>query len=386
MLGHLRHRRHFRRRQQGMNDPDNVDGSRGGRTLSQKKSLANKRHFQVPVGHAARLDPDFAASVVLVCITAFYTPDRKRQNSLAHTVSVVQSWAFNMTQTVIFTQDAPALRQGLIKNSAPMKHVGVVEPAGIRTGSLGSPDYALAWAHRDVMEQNASAYNFFVYLEDDIELTWPKLVGWWHDEQLLQLFNKRHPEQPPMHRGFFEYEHRGKGVSEDGELPLMVTVDPGACKVNFTAHKCRIAVRSIEGEKDNRRRFIGLPNPRSGSWVMDQARLQRFIKSAHWRPQADGQLAGVPWDARATAAAADAWMGFTQQTRGAWRFPTYPVGLGTHCVNAMVVPYHTPRKKGHLLDAIAGLHHMITAKQSKVNKSKGHCMVRNVPANQAALV
>mmetsp|Transcript_38311 Transcript_38311/g.84183 ORF Transcript_38311/g.84183 Transcript_38311/m.84183 type:complete len:235 (-) Transcript_38311:35-739(-) len=234
------------------------------------------------------------------------------------------------------------------------------------------------------MQRDAMAYDLFVYLEDDIELTWPKLVAWWHDEQQLQLYNARHPYQPPMHRGFFRYEYRGSRpvFGTESELPLMVAVDAGVCHLDFAAHPCRLAVRSIEGEKDNKRRYIGLPNPYSASWVMDRDRLLRFIASSHWRPLPSGRLPGVPRPHRETAAAGDAFLGFTNATRMA----NAPTTLSSGCFNAMVIPYHSPRKKkGNIIDAIAGLHHVSQSKR-RFNNSVESCLARNIPAHQSALV
>lgn len=173
-----------------------------------------------------------------------------------------------------------------------------------------------------------------MYLEDDIVVTWPSLLAWAADHELLA----------PLHfqRGMVRYEY----APWAGKNGTRVAYDQLARKQ--LDPRRTVAVQTPSGP----RHFINLLNPYTGMWIADMPLLQRFMNSTVWN-----QIEGV-WGTRETAAC------------GIHFLDKHPDPF----FNSAVVPYNPVTKR---VEAQAGILHIANncAREHKEQPSNTFCAV-----------
>lgn len=316
---------------------------------------------------------------VLACITAPAIHDEVRNPMLATAVRAVLSWDLARVRASLQTENAELMKAILAEQGLPIGNNGthevhVAQAQDQRLTQMRRSAHFLGFAHRDVMLQavRTAQFDLFVYLEDDIELTWPQLLAWDRDDRALRAAGSA------ARRGFYRYEvtleaaSGGGGTSHESHslagangagggvvaAGSHVLPDFKACDFNFSRWKCRM---ELPGSK---RKFVGLANPYSATWVATRQQLLDLVASPHWTPNdpeaapeltgrqhasAMGALHGCPWPARECAAAADGFL--RRDALHGEREST------SDCFSAFMVPYDD-HAEGPLLDEAAGVHHL----------------------------
>lgn len=108
----------------------------------------------------------------------------------------------------------------------------------------------------------AGRYTTVMYLEEDIIMSWPSLVAWAADQELLAPLD--------FQRGF----QRTETAPWDGSCMLQDMKGPWRLDPNRT-----VVVNTTTGM----RYFVNLPNPYSAMWIADMKLLQRFMDSSQWQ-------------------------------------------------------------------------------------------------------
>lgn len=119
-----------------------------------------------------------------------------------------------------------------------------------------------------------------MYLEDDMVVTWPSLLAWAADHELLAPLG--------FQRGMVRFEYAPwegmGGVRIAGDQTTMTQLDPTRT----------VTLQSGRGLKH----FVNLVVPYSAMWIADMALLQRFMNSTVWNER------NLIWGVRETAACA----------------------------------------------------------------------------------
>ena len=134
--------------------------------------------------------------------------------------------------------------------------------------------YLLTWAHRDHIEVNADEYDYYMYIEDDIAVSWDSLNAWRDDQSLL------HPLG--LLRGFVRTETR-----KDGALVAS----------DYESRQSLKKVIRIENK-----RFLHTGYPYQAFWIYSKNQLDSFINSRCWREKVS------QWGIRENAAAGMTWL------------------------------------------------------------------------------
>lgn len=166
--------------------------------------------------------------------------------------------------------------------------------------------YWLAWCHRKAIKLAVAnrSYDTVVYMEDDTRLTWPVLVSWAIDTQLLAEHNYSrciYRTEVDKTAGFIrlmDYEHgidtcvraRVDVASSAAYTTLAQRLQGKACGrlPNGTAMPCRM-----------HRHFVSPSFPFQGMWIATKPQLQRFMSLPMWDKQ--GALQAGPWGDNMTA-------------------------------------------------------------------------------------
>lgn len=159
--------------------------------------------------HAPLLVDGRIARAALVCMASFALLDERRASALRESVLTIRTWKMS-THVVGITQNASLLRWQL--DTVDMDDV--VEVREVRD------PLQLPWEHRRVIDQlvpraasettasqkRARRFDLFVYLEDDVLLSWRTVQAWAADEALLAQASGG-----LFHRGLYRYELCGWG-------------------------------------------------------------------------------------------------------------------------------------------------------------------------------
>lgn len=180
---------------------------------------------------------------VAVCIAHFAldAPKPHRERYLLEVLAHVATWRVQ-AEVVVATQNRTLLAknhrivaQYLGMDGGPPEYLGgrgheprpsspirVVVPSPkseeaymIQKNPLLLPHTCRTWLFR----KSEQPFDYFVYLEDDMVLTWPQFLAWDRDERLLSSVSKH------AHRGFFRTEC---GDVKEGRSQEFI-IDPAAC-------------------------------------------------------------------------------------------------------------------------------------------------------------
>lgn len=213
--------------------------------------------------------PEFNISTILIHIAFHYNRDRLKY--LDEVITTIGTYDFSKVQVVIDTNSNNL--------DAWMSALNLCKHVSIRMevhDNLADP-LSLTWQHRDNISNQKNNFEYFMYLEDDISVSYAALKHWRQDSKLLSRHNKI--------RGFIRTELNSDNIMMSTDYPKKV--------------RCK-EVLKIAGQV-----FIKPKNPYQGFWVYEKAQLMKFITSPCW---SDGNhsdwgireraSAGMIWNAR----------------------------------------------------------------------------------------
>jgi hypothetical protein len=207
----------------------------------------------------------------------------------------------------------------------------------------------------------ADRYSTYIYIEDDTFISWPSLVSWALDSEVLQ----------PL--GFMRGFYRTEVNADTGELVMLDHI--GLPPVDLTRYRrvvhleaSPMVCNSTDGTwRHSRHRvtgnhtcfvhasYIELPMPFMGMWISTHQQLQQFMKSVYW--DKDAALAvKVPHPVP---------LGYPERSTFFNQIVSVPAGH----LSASVVPYDPSAKQ---LSNVAAISHLRNAysRWSKTRVSK----------------
>lgn len=209
--------------------------------------------------------PVFSESALLIHIAFHYVPDRFVY--LHDVLAEIDSYSFKKIDVFIDTND-----DRLISDISKLDFPGITKLEVLLHNDLEHP-YLLTWTHRKNIESLRDKYDYFMYLEDDIAVSYDALQKWRDDSIFLDKYGSI--------RGFIRTE-----VTPGNEIVCTDYKKPVRCK----------DLIEINGGK-----FIRPDNPYQGFWVYSKKQLDEFYSSKCW---ADGNC---DWDVRERASAGMIW-------------------------------------------------------------------------------
>ncbi|KAK9818872.1 hypothetical protein WJX74_004902 [Apatococcus lobatus] len=128
-----------------------------------------------------------------------------------------------------------------------------------------SHPYELAWIHRDLMRDayETGEYTAFIYLEDDMRLTWKCITSWAIDQEVLDPMN--------FQRQFFRTEIAPWNGKEQLSDALQHVYLPTYGRT-----------LDIGKQKKAHQHYIQLPDPYSAVFAATSKLMARFMQSQYW--------------------------------------------------------------------------------------------------------
>jgi len=211
--------------------------------------------------------PEFPESDLLIHIAFHYNEDRF--SYLFDVLAEIGTYDFKRIDVYIDTNSIK-LSSAVSKNEFP----GLSKLEVLLHDELEHP-YLLTWKHRENIESLRNKYDYFMYLEDDIAVSYDSLLKWRDDSIFLDAYGKI--------RGFIrtEVNSRNEIVSSDYKKP----------------------VRCKELTVINQKTFIKPRNPYQGFWVYSKKQFDDFYSSKCW---INGNC---DWEVRERASAGMIWKG-----------------------------------------------------------------------------
>ena len=180
----------------------------------------------------------------LIHIPFFYKEDRLKY--LIRVLESLKGYRFSLIHIVIDTNS----RETEKRLGMPLTFErGMIEC--VVHDDLKHP-YYLTWQHREPMKRNAGDYDYFIYTEDDILVSWEAIIKWREDVLLLGASG--------YNRGFIRAERDRRGRT-----------------VCFFPFKLAGSSAVKIGDKA----FIHPSSVHTGFWICDQAQIKDFI-SRYW--------------------------------------------------------------------------------------------------------
>jgi hypothetical protein len=190
--------------------------------------------------------PEFSTSSLLVHIAFHYNEDRFKY--LFSVLEKISLYDFERIDVYIDTNS-----EKLLPGVALSDYPGVSSIEVSLHENLDHP-FLLTWAHRANMESLKDEYDYFMYVEDDIAVSYDSLLKWREDSIFLDDYGKI--------RGFIRTEVNAKNelVSSDYKKPI----------------KCKEIVFIDE------KTFIAPANPYQGFWFYSKKQFDGFYGSECW--------------------------------------------------------------------------------------------------------
>lgn len=242
--------------------------------------------------------------------------------------------------TIIVTDQANILSTALhsIGQATSLKHLEVWQP---QTPSSNNT-YWLTYEHRRAVEHKLQEkdYSTVLYMEDDTYITWPVIVSWALDTQVLQPLN--------FTRCFFRTEiHHitGLKVLLDWELKENVT-SMQAIDVKTLTPLSNAAYNMLHQQIAGKgcgyypsgtsqpcnaslhRFFVSPTYPFQGMWIMTKQQLQEFMQHPYWT-QAGSVAANL---------GKHRYWGYPERSNSVNLFLHVPHGYATNCMVPYVLP------------------------------------------------
>ena len=207
--------------------------------------------------------PPFEESTILIHIP-FHNSDN-RIIYLQHVLSTITSYVFKSIHLIIDSNMYNNLIEGLIK-----KYQNITIEYKIYN-NLKDP-HLLTWVHRNNMIKQINNYNYFLYQEDDLEITYSSLIKW-------KIDSKKIYHQGYL-RGFIRYEKKYRRLFSTDQID--------------SVHSKNIIML-------NESKYFIPPNPYHGFWIYSRYQMKKFIQTKAWE---DGNC---KWELRERAAAGMIW-------------------------------------------------------------------------------
>ena len=257
---------------------------------------------------------------------------------------------------VIVTDNGPAVEKVLetwgwaINNSTLKVRCPTLEPEDTNP-------HALLWAHRPVIEEELPRANYtsLIYMEDDTPLSWPTLMSWALDTEVLEPLNFTRC----MYRT--EVDHKiGRTNIFDWMVPVQLTEGnllhlggtPTYAEVSERLKKSALAHCGLLRDGSTwpcqvHQHYVSPGQPFQGMWMANRAQLERFMAHPYWHKEgALNATLPVPF-------------GYAERTNGVHMFVQVPEGYLTNCMVPLVY------REGDIgegsrarLAPIAGVRHM----------------------------
>jgi len=215
----------------------------------------------------AKKFPEFCDSAMLIHIAFHYNSGRLKY--LQEVIATINKYEFRQIHIVIDTNDG-VLESWVQKLSFP----SLVTYQVVTHSSLSHP-FLLTWQHREHIGEQRENYEYFMYLEDDIAVSYESLQYWRTDSILLFPQGKI--------RGFIRSEINAKNE--------IVSTD------YFKNVRCKEVLCL------GRKAFIRPKNPYQGFWVYSKLQLNVFISSRCWEDANHSD-----WAVRERASAGMIWL------------------------------------------------------------------------------
>jgi len=193
--------------------------------------------------------PPFSEAGLLVHITFHVAPHRLR--FLRQVLDAAETYRFRSVDVVV---DANADHPVLAALTGRRDDVVAIQ-TDIHPG-LEDP-HRLAWCHRAHVGAMCDAYDYFMYVEDDVLVSAAALTRWREDSMRLAPHGYR--------RGFLRVETTPGGVRvcTDQKRP---------------AHRRRL-------RRLGPATFLALPNPYCACWLYSRSQLRQFMAMPIWDPR-----------------------------------------------------------------------------------------------------
>jgi hypothetical protein len=207
--------------------------------------------------------PSFTQSRLLVHIAFHY--GAQRIPYLRAVLEALSQYGFLQVDVVI---DTNSLETGKLELGTESLTVEVQVHSDLKDPFL------LTWKHRAAMLEKLADYDYFMYLEDDLQVPYSALQRWRSDMNTL--------EETPYIRGFLRTEIDGTGniVSTDQRYPVS-----------------RREFKAVRGAI-----WYYPENPYQGFWICSKSQMAAFIQSKAWIDGGD-----TDWGVRERAAAGPIW-------------------------------------------------------------------------------
>jgi hypothetical protein len=275
----------------------------------------------------APVDPPVHPLLERIMVSISSSWDVQRLTYLERVLMGINEWRAPRVDVCIGS-NAPNLHQYILSNS--LKHLNA--SGNIHTcplpGDLFHPT-ALNWRTREILGERSldteANYTAFVFLEDDLMLSWEALVAWAEDTTILEPYGLKrsffrtevhYVTAFPMHQEYLgdnqwvNYvtlpvevtEQVEEGMIEDGTQTVRSKAAPAR------GYEVQQAVRESSakgrGRKDaatpsesgmgqkpmTTRRFVQLPSyTYSGMFAASRAQLERYMSSRFWDVKTGGQ-------------------------------------------------------------------------------------------------
>lgn len=239
-----------------------------------KKNEPQFHHAFFPKSHhgdvllmASANFPVFSESDLLIHIAFHY--DKNRFTYLYDVLKEVGSYDFENIDVFIDTNN-----NRLISDISKWDFPGISRLEVLLHDELEHP-FLLTWAHRKNIESLRNQYDYFMYLEDDIAVSFNSLQKWRDDSIFLDDYGKI--------RGFIRIE-----VNSRNEIVSTDYVRPIRCNEIIVI---------------NGKRFIKPKNPYQGFWFYSKKQLGEFYSSKCWTN------GNCDWEVRERASAGMIWKG-----------------------------------------------------------------------------
>jgi len=208
---------------------------------------------------------EFETSSILIHVAFHYVEERLP--FLERLLRTFCTYRFDAVHVVVDTN-----WEGLVKRLDQERYKKIFLTLSLHK-DLKDP-YLLTWAHRAGMEKKINNYDYFMYVEDDIEVPYNVIERWRKDSIVLA--------PKGYMRGFLRKETDGKAEYAADQKDVMTYKN----------------IVLVSGEP-----YLHPLNPYQGFWIYSKTQMMRFMESNCWR---DGNK--PEWGIRERAAAGMIWI------------------------------------------------------------------------------
>lgn len=201
-----------------------------------------------PVGHECNCEfRELESATLLVHIAFHFVEGRLR--FLREVLTEFREYRLRMIEIVVDTNDEATLK------ALGEMDLGRSVAIKVRVHRDLKHPFLLTWQHREAFAERQQAFDYYLYLEDDIRVPWTTFAPWAMELPIL--------DQRGWLRGVLRVEpdHKGRLMASDWYRPMR-----------------RPVVYEIDG-----RRYVRPEEPYQACWCCTGDQLRRFVESETWR-------------------------------------------------------------------------------------------------------